>query len=233
MHRLIVASSVYQQAMKHPRETEFEVIDAENRYLWVRDPVRLEAEVLRDSVLSVSGQLNREAGGPPFFPQVDDAIMLRAPTWWDPSALKERNRRTIYMIRYRSLELPFLRAFDVASPNESCPVREGTTVTPQVFVLFNSKFVYEQSRVMAARIRAEVGGEPGRQVERAFQLAFQRRPSDREHEKCIAFLDQSSDSVAVTGDGTTSDTFAGNTSEDRLTDLCLVLLNSNEFVFLE
>jgi hypothetical protein len=242
MHRLIVTSSTYQQSMKHPRAEEFETLDPRNRYLWVRDPLRLEAEVIRDSLLAVSGQLRPENGGPPFFPAVDDAILRRAPTWWEPSPLEERNRRTIYMLQYRSLQLPFLKAFNGASLNESCSVREVTTVTPQVFALFNSKFVLRQSQAMADRIRDETGGEPGRQVERAFQLALQRSPSDRERASCLGFLGESSPSVRIPASAAgvennnadeTSAAPADDASEDLLVNLCLVLLNSNEFVFLE
>ena len=235
MHRLIVTSSVYQQSMKHPRAKEFETVDPQNQYLWVRDAVRLEAEVIRDNLLAVSGELNRDIGGPPFFPEVDDAVMRRAPTWWDPSPPEERHRRTIYMLKYRSLELPFLKAFDSASPNLSCPVRETTSVTPQVFSLFNSKFVLERSQALADRIRVEVGDDLDRQIEQAFQWAFQRLPSDRERERCLSFLDRSRDSIRtrVLASASAGASPAELSDDDRLTDLCLVLLNSNEFVFLE
>ena len=235
MHRLIVTSSVYQQSMKHPRTVEFETVDPQNRYLWVRSPVRLEAEVIRDSLLAVSGELNRDIGGPPFFPEVDDAVLRRAPTWWAPSPPEERHRRTMYMLNYRSLELPFLKAFDRASPNLSCPVRETTSVTPQVFALFNSKFVLERSQALASRIRTKAGDDPDRQVDQAFQQTFQRLPSDRERKRCLSFLDRSQDSIRtrILASASAERSPTEPSNDDRLTDLCLVLLNSNEFVFLE
>ena len=234
MHRLIVTSNVYQQSMKHPRAEEFDSVDPENQYLWVREDVRLEAEVLRDSLLAVSGELNRDVGGPPFFPEVDDAVMRRAPTWWDPSPREERNRKSIYMLKYRSLELPFLKAFDSASPNLSCPVRETTSVTPQVFALFNSKFVMERSQALAERVHTEAGDDLDRQVEQAFQWTLQRSPSDRERERCLSFLDRSSNSVRTdVRTSASAGASAEPNAEGRLADLCLVLLNSNEFVFLE
>jgi len=219
VQRLIVNSSVYQQSMTHPQAAEFEKIDPDNQYLWVRNSIRLEAEVIRDNVLATSGQLNREMGGPPFFPEVDDELMQRAPTWWEPSALTERNRRTIYLLQIRSLQTPFIKVFDGPNIDESCPVREVTTVPPQVFALFNSKFVREQSLAMANRIEREVGNSANAQVERAFQRTFQRSPSDSERQKCELFLSKQEDDDSKEPRGT-------------LTDLCLVLLNSNEFVFL-
>jgi hypothetical protein len=220
IQRLIVTSNVYQQAMTHPQAVEFEKIDPTNQYLWVRDAIRLEAEVIRDNVLATSGQLNRQMGGPPFFPEVDDELMQRAPTWWEPSELTERNRRTIYMLQIRSLQMPFIKVFDGPNVDESCSVREVTTVTPQVFALFNSKFVQEKSLAMAERIEREVGTSVAAQVERAFKLAFQRSPSASQREESTRFLSRQENDDP-------------NEPRGSLADLCLVLLNSNEFVFLE
>ena len=80
---------------------------AKNEFLLVRHTQRNEAEVIRDSVLAVSGSLNSEMGGPPFFTAVDEEIMQRAPTWWQPSDEKQRHRRTIYRLRSRARQLPF------------------------------------------------------------------------------------------------------------------------------
>ena len=140
VHRVILTSEVYRQSMNHPDPTSCEEVDSNNQLMWVRDAVRLEAEVLRDTVLATSGRLNRELGGPPFFPDIDDELMRRAPTWWEPSSLADRERRTIYMLQIRSLQMPFLKVFNGPNIDESCPVRDVTTVTPQVFALFNNRF---------------------------------------------------------------------------------------------
>ena len=103
---------------------------------------------------------------------------------------------------------------------QSCSVREVTTVTPQVFALFNSKFVQEQSIAMAELIEREVGTSVAAQVERAFRLAFQRSPSDSQREEGTRFLSRQGNDDP-------------NEPRGSLADLCLVLLNSNEFVFLE
>ena len=103
-----------------------------------------------------------------------------------------------------------LQVFDAANPNESCPARSVTTVTPQVFALFNSKFVHQQSQAMARRVAREAGHDPERQIEHAFELALQRAPTPQEKAKSLVFL--RSGSVA---------------------EFCLVLLNLNEFISLE
>ena len=216
------------------------MIDAENHYLWVREQLRLEAEAIRDSVLAVSGQLNHEVGGPPFFPVVDDELMQRAPTWWEPSSTRERDRRTIYMLQIRSLQSPFIKVFDGPNMDESCPVREVTTVTPQAFALFNSNLSHQQSQAFAQRIEMEVGTAPVAQVERAFQIAFQRPPTEIEREKCVAFLtatpstepaSSGSDIAPIASSG--EDNVETGKPRGSLADLCLVLFNSNEFVYLE
>jgi len=253
LHRLILTSSVYRQSMKHPRAEEFDTVDPQNEYLWVRSPVRLEAEVIRDNVLAVSGQLSLERGGPPFFPVADDELMRRASTWWEPSPLDQRNRRTVYMLQIRSFQLPFIKVFDGPNIDQSCPVREVTTVTPQVFALFNSRFLHDQTQAMAQRIEQEAGRDHGSQVDHAYRLTFQRSPSPSERSECVAFLHREPAQVAsktgaggataISGDGTSGPkpsaddlrTEADQPSGPRgsLADLCLVLLNSNEFVFIE
>jgi hypothetical protein len=210
MHRLILRSNAYRQAAHNPRAAEFEKIDPERRRLWQMNPIRLEGEALRDSILAVSGDLNPEMGGPAFFPEVADDLLKRASTWWEPSAPRERHRRSIYMLQQRSFVFPLVSVFDGANLNETCAVRGVTTVTPQVFSLMNSRFVQEQSQAFAARLEREAGADQGKQVTLAFQLVFQRAPSALEKSKSLAFLRSA-----------------------PLRDLCLVLFNMNEFLFLE
>jgi hypothetical protein len=100
--------------------------------------------------------------------------------------------------------------------DQTCVTRGVTSVTPQVFALFNSQFSHEQSAEMAKRVAAEAGPEPEKQVDRAFQLALQRTPSESERAMAMKFL-RRPDSKA-----------SGN-----LAELCLVLFNMNEFVFLD
>ena len=226
LQRTILRSHAYRQSMNHDDRAACEKVDPQNKLLWARDAIRLEAEVIRDSVLSVSGRLNRVMGGPPFFPDVDDELMQRAPTWWEPSPRVARERRTIYMLQIRSLQMPFIKVFDGPNIDESCPVREVTTVTPQVFALFNSRLLREQSEAMAERLVSEVGGDLKLQIRRAFQLAFQRMPAEAELTRCRAFLEKPLEATTTANEAETI-------PHGTLADLCLVLLNSNEFIFLD
>ena len=125
----------------------------------------------------------------------------------------------------RSFQLPMINVFDGANMNESCWTREVTTVTPQVFALFNNEFVHEQSHLMAERIIQEVGTKTEKQLDRAFQLALQRNPTASEKSKGLRFLSPSREVPDVT-----SPVEASHTS---MSDFCLVLFNMNEFIFVE
>ena len=241
MHRLMLQSNLYRQSLINPRTKEYEVIDSANRYLWRMPPIRLQAEVIRDSILAVSGAMNPTAGGPAFFPEFEDDIMKRARTWWEPDSLEERNRRSIYMLQQRVLVSPLITVFDGPNVSESCDVREVTTVTPQVFALFNSKFAHEKSHALAERIVQEVGEDPARQVERAFLLALQRQPTVAEKVHGMQFLGYGEDlpptelslkQVAFSPDSA-DDLPAKARTGRSLSDFCLAMFNLNEFIFLQ
>lgn len=246
VHRLILQSNVYRQSIRSPRAEEYRSRDPDNRYFWRSNPLRLEAEAIRDSILAVSGELNATIGGPGFFPKVEEDLLWEGGTWWKPSSREERNRRTVYMWQGRSFQLPMMNVFDGANLNESCWRRQVTTVAPQVFALFNNPFVHEQSRRMAGRIVREAGSDPESQLKRAFQLALQRDPTPGERSRGLDFLTRpltarqtpvelAKGPAAAPGVGSDASPrlplSAGD--QDRLADLCLVLLNMNEFIFLE
>ena len=248
MHRLILQSNTYRQSMHHPEFDRFQKIDPENRYYWRWNMLRLEAEAIRDSVLAVSGRLNPLMGGPGFFPRIDKDLLEGAVTWFEPSPPEARNRRSLYMYQQRSLVLPLVKVFDGTQLDESCAARGVTTVTPQVFVLFNSQFAHQQSRRLAGRIIAEVGDDPGQQLEQAFQLALQRSPTPSERTDGLEFLGAArpvsgdlKDTVSLTtGGGGSIDDDRENPAarqkkdaEGTLDDLCLALFNLNEFIYIE
>lgn len=235
MHRLILQSSTYRQSMHNPEFNRFRKIDPENRFYWRWNMLRLEAEAIRDSVLAVSGRLNPLMGGPGFFPKIDKELLEGAVTWFEPSPPEERKRRSLYMYQQRSLVLPFVKVFDGTQLDESCAARDVTTVTPQVFVLFNSKFAHQQSLELARRVIGEVGDDPRKQIERTFQLALQRPPTPNERTDGLEFLDTG----RTIGWGGPVSKNQGNGSlklrggERALANLCLAMLNLNEFIYIE
>jgi hypothetical protein len=247
MHRLILRSSVYQQSADRPDFEHCQTIDPDNQYFWRWNPLRLEAEVIRDSVLAVSGDLNPLMGGPGYLPDIAPEMLKGADVWFEPAAAEEQNRRTVYMWQQRWLVLPFVKVFDGPKMDESCAAREVTTVTPQVFALFNSKFVHEKSRRLAERVVREAGHDPAKQVERAFQLALTRDPTPSEKTTGIAFLSSPETTpgpqaaLASRLSGPNESESAGErvsvggpgAPEGSLSDLCLALFNLNEFVYAE
>jgi mono/diheme cytochrome c family protein len=182
LHRDIVLSATYRQAAS--TQAGNAALDPENRYLWRWKPHRLEAEAIRDSLLAVSGELDRTMGG---------KSVVEEPPTSDPRQL----RRTIYLFQKRSHLPEVEELFDAPTAGESCPLRQVSTVSLQPLYLLNSPFVFGRARAFAKR----AGG-----VDRAFEIALGRPPTDQER--------------------------AAATSLDLFT-LCHALLNLNEFVYVE
>ncbi len=187
IHREILLSETYRRASGVTAAN-----DPENRFLSHFSPRRVEAEVLRDAMLSVSGELSEARGGPGTFPRINTLVAHQPrhamgtlrPVYW-PSPTKEaRNRRTIYTFQQRSIADPVIESFNGASMDMSCERRESTTVPTQAFSLLNSELSREIALAFAARISRE-GGDP---VERAFQLAFQRPPNAGEKREALRHL---------------------------------------------
>ena len=170
LHRMILTSQVYRQASQDRPDAQ--LIDPENRLLWKKNRLRLEFEPLRDSLLSVSGQLDRTIGGRP----VD--LMSQPFT----------TRRTVYGFIDRQ-DLPGLfRVFDFASPDVSTPQRPQTTVPQQALFLLNSPFVVEQARRLAGRPDVIGQADPAARIRTLYQAVFQRTPTAEELEAGLAFI---------------------------------------------
>jgi mono/diheme cytochrome c family protein len=177
LHRLILVSSAYRQS-SDPR-ADCLAVDADSRLLWRYPPRRLESEAIRDSMLQIAGTLDLGMGGPGWhaFEPNDNYVRvyepkseLGPPEW----------RRMIYMHRVRMRPEAVFGAFDAPDGGQVCPKR-GTSITAiQALNLFNSRFTIDQAEHFAARLRSEAGAEPLAQIDRAFQLAFNRDPDATE-----------------------------------------------------
>jgi hypothetical protein len=222
LHRLIMLSSAYQMDSTHPREAEYAAVDFANELWWRRNRQRLEAEPLRDAMLAAAGQLNLKAGGPSFFPPASrEALegLSKKTDAWGTSPPEEQRRRSIYMMTKRSLLVPLMTTFDFADTTQPCSQRNISTVAPQALALLNNAFVHEQSRALAERVRREAGDEPAVQIDRAWWLALSRGPSASERDAALAHLrDQQAH---------------GSQGADALASLCHVLLNLNEFIYVD
>jgi hypothetical protein len=190
LHRLLVLSSTYRQSSR-PASTQVRLADPDNRLLGRFSRRRLEAEEIRDSMLAISGIFNRKAGGPSVIPPVEQDLidLLYDPAQWAITPdRREHNRRSIYLIAKRNLRLPFAEAFDQPNLQTSCPRRVSSTHALQALELLNGQTSNRLAGAFAARLLREVGPDPSRQIERAYQLATARSPTRRELQLARAFL---------------------------------------------
>jgi hypothetical protein len=228
-HKLIMMSNTYRQSSQHPEMVEYSERDYLNRRWWRFNRRRLDAEALRDAMLATSGRLNRQMGGPSFFPKMSDEALeglSRKAKAWGESPPDQRSRRTIYMLVKRSRLLPLMTTFDFADTTLPCGQREVTTVAPQALAMMNNHFVHEQSDSMAHRVAQEAGNDPAKQVEGAWRLALGRAPSQTEAEAAATHL---ASQLAH---------FQAKQEEQpavhlALTSLCHVLLSTNEFIYID
>jgi hypothetical protein len=220
MHRLIVTSAAYRRAAR-PGSSENEqaawqalvAADPQNR-LWGRmTPRRLDGEAIRDALLSISGELSQRRGGPgvrPPLPQELVSTLLK--NQWDVSPnAEDHRRRSVYLFVRRNLRYPLFDVFDRPDTLASCEQRQRSTVAPQALALLNSELTVSLSAKMAARIAAR-HDRPADQVTAVYQLAFGRPPSVEEAAWCADFL---------------------HDQPRGLAELCLALVNSNEFVYVD
>ena len=215
MHRLMLTSKTYQQSTGHPDWKRHGEVDSDNRLLSRMNWTRLEAEVLRDSVLFLSGRLNPEPGGPGSLFDVPADVAEGFEFFkWFASPPEQQRRRSVYTFQRRSVLQPFLETFDVANMSESCSRRNTTTVAPQALTLLNGELVNTEARHFAERIARAAGPDPQKQIEQAFWLALSRPPSQGEVTEARELLAQSA-------------------PLEGFTRLGVVLFNLNEFLYLE
>ncbi len=205
VHRLIVTSATYRQAST-PRAAALQV-DAGSRLLWRFPPRRLDAESIRDAVLSVSGVLDLRAGGPGFSAFAANGNYVRL---YEPknSFGPDDWRRAIYMTKIRMRHDGTFGAFDCPDAGQVAPKRSRSTTPLQALNLLNSPFMEQQAGLFAARLGKDAPAVEA-QINRAFQLAFSRAPSPVELEEAKQLVAQHS-----------------------LVALTRALLNANEFLFL-
>ena len=206
MHRVIMASSVYQQSSGNGDSPSGRLFGAFPRR-------RLEAELIRDAMLAASGSLNRTMHGQGIRPRIHSSVIATSTTRKWPLVRQETAehwRRSVYVHVRRSVLMPLLESFDAPPTTESCAARVTTTVPTQALQLLNDRFANEQSRRMAESIRAATGKDVARQVELAFWRTLSRPPEAAELRECVEFVNR-----------------------EGLSGLCHVLFNINEFVFVD
>ncbi len=192
MHRTIMMSQAYRRASSHPAPKLLATHDSGRSSYAVFRPRRLTAEELRDTMLSVSGELNPELGGIPARPEMNleaalqpRMVMGTFAEAWQPSPLPEqRHRRSIYTLKLRGLRDPFFEVFNAPSPDLSCEARDASTVTPQVFAMLNSEITFDRALAFAKRVTDETNSSKAA-VHRIFRLACNRTPTAEETQACL------------------------------------------------
>ena len=229
MQRMILNSETYKMASAY-YQADSAAKDPTDQYLW-RFPVkRLEAEIIRDAVLSASGDINLEAGGPAFFPPVPKSVVSGAPirgkwliTKDDPSTWK----RSIYASVKRNLKYPMFDVFDQPNASLSCERREVTTVPTQALTLFNNETYLVEARHLAERVQKEAGSDPAAQIKLLYRIAFSREAREKEVQQALEFLKTRG---AASGDAAHAE--GTEASLTPFAELAHVVLNSNEFVYI-
>lgn len=221
MHKLIMLSNTYQMSSAGNQDALAK--DADNQLLWRMNMRRLSAEEIRDSLLFANGTLNLKSGGPSIYPKIPASVLAgqsRPGAGWGNSTPEEAARRSIYIHVKRSLVTPILASFDVADTDTSCPVRFATTQPTQALGMLNSEFLNEQAALFAARIKNEAGNKLKNQVAHALAIATSRQPSDEEVKRGVKFIRQLKKQE-------------GASDELAMNQFCLMVLNLNEFIYLD
>ncbi len=224
LHRLIMESTAYRQDVIGPGANGQPSVSGSEASLFRRHPLRLEAEAMRDALLSVSGRLNPQMFGPPFRPIISKAAIAtrsKDPYPTDIQDGPEICRRSIYAFIKRSVRNPMMEVFDAPDPTASCGRRETTTIATQALTLMNDDFVRGCAVQFATRVVREAGEDQQKQVERAYLLGLGRLPSDLELNKAETFLSAGSKDHGA------------NPVKASLADLCQVLFTLNEFVYID
>ena len=194
LQKLIMLSSAYRMSSRVlPGEALRK--DPSNELFWRQNMKRLEAEAIRDSILSVAGGLNPEMGGRGFFPKLGREVIAGGsrPGWgWGVSSRKDQSRRSVYIYTKRGTLMPLIEGFDYTNTAQSLGMRTVTTVAPQALMLLNSSFLDWQAGVFAGRVLSEKGSDPAGHpvdfVRRAYQLVLSRDPDEEEVAKSLAFI---------------------------------------------
>ncbi len=210
LHRLIVTSSTYRQAVRNDKAAAAK--DADNRLLWRMNRGKLDAETLRDTVLMLSERLDETMYGPPvkhFVTKPGVHVTADADyDKYDVDALDAR-RRSIYRFIFRTRPDPLLEALDCPDASQSAPVRSASLGAPQALVLWNDKFMLRHCEHLAA-LAAKASADPVQQVRSIGARLLGRAPTAAEEAA-----------------------WGGYAKKHGLANLARVLLNSSEFLFID
>ena len=237
LHKQIMLSTVYRQSAVSSAESR--AVDPDNKWLGRMNLRRLEAEIVRDAMLAVSGKLNSKAFGPPIpiKPDLAGQIVIGVdtndgagrPTGKVVPLNGEEFRRSMYVQIRRSKPLAILETFDSATLNPNCERRNVTTVATQSLMLMNSRDVTEMAEHLARRLQKEATGDRTKQVRLAWTLAWMREPTAKDIDNAEQFLSEQTKRFQQ-AKNLPPGFDAAFTS---LTNLCQAMLTANAFLYVE
>ncbi|MDE0737815.1 MAG: PSD1 and planctomycete cytochrome C domain-containing protein [Planctomycetota bacterium] len=225
MHRLLMSSAAYRQSsVVSPLQ---EKNDPENR-LFSRMPLaRMEAEVVRDSILSIAGRLDLTPFGAAdgVEKRGDGLVTSKTRTGKDSDGW----RRSIYVLQRRTQRLTILDNFDLPQMNPNCTQRNESVVAPQALHLLNNKRIHQLASIFAARVLEEAGPEEEKQVRRAYLLAASRPPEKAELDSALAGLK----ALKKKWRAQEKEAEQGDASRRALENFCHALINSASFLYID
>ncbi len=236
LHKLIMTSTAYRQSSR--RSAAQDEVDPDNRLYDRRSIRRLESEIVRDSILAISGKINDKLYGEPV-PVMEDAVGQiiigkenldgeRKPGATIPLH-GEEFRRSLYIQVRRSRLLGVLDTFDAPTMEPNCTIRNSSTVTPQALMLMNSEFATGYAALIAERVRTAAGENATAQVAYAWRLAFGIRPSDEQIAASVLFLKKQRDQYQQEPPkGVTSSPY-----DLAFASFCQSLISSNGFLYVD
>ena len=249
LHRAILLSAAYRRSsVPTPVDDDARPLDRDNDLLWRQNPRRLEAEAIRDSLLSVAGLLRDDRGGPPRWPPVAEEILHANPAileflkegadgrpqGWYTQPVEETFVRSLYLVRKRSLPLPFLQPFDLPDGVSPCGRRDVTTVAPQSLNLLNDDLAIHAAAGLADRVAAAAGADVDAWPAAVVRLALGRPIEPEERAAAAELLGRHIVIHSLPPDGAAADIGGDGAAARRaLVDLCRAVLNASEFLHVD
>ena len=219
MHKLIMNSSTYKMSSKN--NEEYYQKDPVNDLFWKFDMRRLTGEEIRDSILQVIGKLDKTYGGPSVYPKVSKEVLAGQSSvkWKQNTPESHQYRRSVYTFQMRSLIYPLIESFDAATPDASCDVRFITTQPTQALTMMNSELLNKSAELMAQNVREKSGNDLDAQMNFLWEKVTGNKVNESQIQTARDFLAEMKKN--------------GASDERALQQLCLIMLNLNEFIYLD
>jgi mono/diheme cytochrome c family protein len=218
LHKLIMTSATYKMSSKG--NEDYLIKDPANDLFWRFNMRRLTGEEIRDSILATIGKLDLTYGGKSVFPTVSKEVLAgQSKVKWRNGPEPDQYRRSIYTFQMRSLIFPLVESFDAATTDSSCAVRFQTTLPTQALTMMNGELLNQSAELMAQNVRESAGTDLQAQLGYLWSRVTGKKISPSQVQTGLAFMKKIKT--------------LGASDEKSLQQLCLIVLNLNEFIYLD